>query len=202
MVFLPALMASSGRRVTYLSPPLVAWLVTPLTALPFETALTVWRIALAGSALVAWRLAAPGKGLLRWAHLSAAASIYILYLGFRLGQVTLIVVAALAVCWWLVRHNRPLLAGVALAAITLKPQFAFLVPLTLLAAGYWRAFAGFLLAAVPLTAVSLMAMASEGIHGLPTSSNLAHATGGVPEIHDLNPGGCTPLVGALAAAAA
>ena len=41
MVFLPALMASSGRSVPYLNPPLVAWLVTPLTALPFETALSI-----------------------------------------------------------------------------------------------------------------------------------------------------------------
>src|SRR5207302_10146778 len=202
MVFLPALMASSGRSVPYLNPPLVAWLVTPLTALPFETALTVWRIALAGAALLTWRLAAPGKGLLRWAHLSAAASIYILYLGFRLGQVTLIVVAALAVCWWLIRHNRPLLAGVALAAITLKPQFAFLVPLTLLAAGYWRVFAGFALAAVPLTAVSLMAMGSEGIHDFLTSSNLAHDMVGVHQVTVLNAVGWTTLVVALAAAAA
>jgi hypothetical protein len=202
MVFLPALMASSGRSVPYLNPPLVAWLVTPLTALPFETALTVWRIALAGSALLTWRLAAPGTGLRRWAHLSAAASIYILYLGFRLGQVTLIVVAALAVCWWLIRHNRPLLAGVVLAAITLKPQFAFLVPLTLLAAGYWRVFSGFLLTAVPLTALSLLAMGGKGIHDFLTSSTLAHDMVGVHQVTVLNAVGWLPLVVAVAAASA
>ena len=202
MVFLPALMASSGRSVPYLNPPLVAWLVTPLTALPFETALTIWRIALAGSALLTWRLAAPGNGLWRWAHLSAAASIYILYLGFRLGQVTLIVVAALAVCWWLIRHNRPLLAGVALAAITLKPQFAFLVPFTLLAAGYWRVVAGFLLVSVPLTIVCLLTMGSQGIHDFLTSSNLAHDMVGVHQVTVLNAVGWLPLVVAISASAA
>ena len=202
MVFLPALLASSGRSVPYLNPPLVAWLVTPLSSLPFETALTIWRIVLAGSVLLTWLLAAPGRGLQRFAHLFAAVSIYILYLGFRLGQVTLIVVAALAISWWLIKHNRPLLAGIALAAITLKPQFAFLVPLALVAAGYWRVFAGFLLVSVPLTIVSLLAMGSQGIHDFLTSSNLAHEMVGEHQITLLNSVGWLPLVVAASALAA
>jgi len=201
MVFLPALSASSGRSVPYLNPPLVAWLVTPLTTLPFEAALTIWRIALASAALLTWRLAAPGTGLRRWAQLFAAASIFIVYLSFRLGQVTLIVVAGLAVCWWLIRHNRQVLAGVALAAITLKPQFAFLVPLTLLAAGYRRVFAGLLLAAVPLTAASLVAMGSKGIHDFVTSSSLAHDLVGTHQVTVVNAVGWLPLTVAISAAA-
>jgi hypothetical protein len=173
-VFLPAVLAQSGRILPYLNPPPLTWLVVPLSVLPYGVALGAWSALLVGSLLVAWRLSAPGSGLARFAHLWAALSLYVLFMGLRLGQVILVVVAGMALCAWLLRRNHGLLGGVALSVIVLKPQLAFLVPITLLLAGYWRALFGFALIAVPLGVLSAVAVQPEGIANFVRSAGIAH----------------------------
>src|SRR5207245_51584 len=46
----------------YLNPPTLAWIATPFLAMPFEAALFLWTLLIAGAALLAWRLVAPGSG--------------------------------------------------------------------------------------------------------------------------------------------
>jgi hypothetical protein len=51
-------------------------------------------------------------------------------------------------------HRRPLAAGAILGALVIKPQFALLVPLCLIATGTWRALGAMILSAAVLVVVS------------------------------------------------
>src|SRR5205807_1823531 len=81
-------------------------------------------------------LVAPGRRVVRLIHGVGAAVLLPVFVGILFGQVSLLVVAAVALSWWLLSRGRPWLAGLALSALILKPQIAFLVPLALLLAGY------------------------------------------------------------------
>jgi hypothetical protein len=182
-IFLPALGAAGVRLQPYLNPPPLAWLVLPLTALPYALALMVWSAALAVVAFFTWRLTAPGAGLTRVAYGVVAAALYVDFMGFRLGNVSLLVAGALAACVWLLRQRRPLMAGLLLgAALILKPQAAILVPVALLVAGYWRTTLGSLLVAVPAAVVSAVVLGANGLEQFLVSANLAHSMVGAHQL--------------------
>ena len=138
----------------YLNPPTLAWIATPFLAMPFEAALLLWTLLIAGAALLAWRLVAPGSGLTRAAHLALFLGLFPTAFGLMVGQPVALVAAAVAVAWWLASHQRPVLAGLALSLIAIKPQLALLVPLCLLVAGHGRMFAAWLSATTTATADS------------------------------------------------
>ena len=161
--FLPALAAQTGNWLPYLNPPVFAWLLLPLSLLPYEVALVFWNILILLCLVVTWRLTAPGTLPQRLLLLLAALGLYPVMLGLALGQVTMLVLVAVALCFWLLRRDRPLLAGVVLALIVIKPQAAFLVPVALLAARRYRLCIGFALAIIPIAALSVLALGREGI---------------------------------------
>jgi hypothetical protein len=97
--------------------------------------------------------------------------------GVLFGQVSLVVVAAVAFSWWLLTHGRPWLAGVALSALILKPQMAFLVPVALLLSGYGRVVLAWLAVSLPLALVTLLATGTEVFHHI---SQSLQAVSGVP----------------------
>src|SRR5882757_5220929 len=138
----------------YISPPPVAWLAAPLTLLPFQVAYFVWSALLLGALGWTWYLAAPGTGRLRLVHLAAAIGWLPVIYGLQLGQPGLIVAVGVAGCCALLRRDRPFWAGVALGALVLKPQLAFLVPAALLVSGRYRAFSG---SVVAIGAVAVVA---------------------------------------------
>ena len=149
----------------YISPPPVAWLALPLTALPFNLAYACWSGLLIVALGVTWRFAAPAPdaGRLRVLFFAAALGWLPVVYGLQLGQPGLFVALGVAGSYALLRSGRPLWAGVALGAIVLKPQLAFLVPLALLAAGRYRAFTGSALALGALAILSALALGSSGI---------------------------------------
>ena len=169
--FLPELVAQTGNWLPYLNPPVFAWLLLPLSLLPYGVALVIWNAFILGCLVVIWRVtvwrAAPtltlsqrGRGILL---LLAALALYPVVLGLALGQVTMVVLLAVALCYWLMGRDRPLLAGLVLALIVIKPQAAFLVPIALLAARRYRVCLGFALAVIPMAALSLLAVGRQGI---------------------------------------
>src|SRR5207237_5932479 len=97
------------------------------------------------------------RGIVRAIHGVGAGALLPVFVGVLFGQVSLVVVAAVAVSWWLLSRGRPWLAGLALSALILKPQIAFLVPLALLLAGYGRVFLAWLSASLPVAAITLLA---------------------------------------------
>jgi hypothetical protein len=147
----------------YISPPPVAWLAVPLTALPYPLAYGIWSALLVGALVLAWYLAAPGARRARVIYLAAAIGWLPVIYGLQLGQPGVLVALGVAASYALLRANRPLWAGIALGAIVLKPQLAFLVPVALLAARRDRAFVGSMIALGLLTAASAIALGSAGI---------------------------------------
>ncbi len=143
-----------AQLARYISPPPVAWLALPFTLLPYPVAYWTWSalllVALAGT----WYLAAPGASRLRLIHLMAALGWVPVIYGLQLGQPGIFVALGIAGSYALLRSGRPFLSGLALGAIVLKPQLGFLVPIALLVAGRYRAFAG------AVVAIGLLALAS------------------------------------------
>ena len=156
-VFLAPVTVAVGKPLPYLNPPELAWLVTPLSFLPYPLAAWIWTGFLVAAFVFVWYLAAPGRRMVRLIHGLGAGVLLPVFVGILFGQVSLLVVAAVALCWWLLSRGRPWLAGLALSALILKPQVAFLVPLALLLAGYGRVFLAWLAVSVPLAAVTLLA---------------------------------------------
>jgi hypothetical protein len=155
--------AAFGEGERFLSPPPLAWLIVPLTALGPVAAYWTW-VAISLSALVAaWWLAAPGAGWTRGIWLIAAVAWYPVLYSLALGQPDLLVLLAIVAAWRVAQSDRPLLAGVALALTVIKPQLALGIPLVLLAAGKIRVVAGFAITAVGLTLASLAVIGSQGL---------------------------------------
>src|ERR1700716_229454 len=176
-VFLPPVTAAVGKPLPYLNPPGLAWLVTPLSYLPYTLAGWIWTVLLAGALGLTWYLVAPGRGLVRVIHGVGAAALLPVFVGILFGQVSLVVVVAVAIAWWLLSTGRPWLAGLALSALILKPQIAFLVPLALLLSGYWRLVIAWLAVSVTLGVITLLATGTEVFHHIAQS---LHAVSGVP----------------------
>jgi len=181
-----------GSRITiaelarYISPPPVAWSVLPFTALPYEVAYWAWSALLLAALVAVWGLAAPGPGRMRIIFLAAALGWLPVIYGLQLGQPGLFVALGVAGSYALLKANRPFWAGLALGALALKPQLAFLVPLALLAAREYRAFLGSVVALGVLGAASALALGADGMHayfdrlsfaaGVPVNRELTIAT--------------------------
>jgi len=149
-----------------LYPPPLAWFVAPFAALPFAMGYALWNVLLAAALLVTWWLTVPPSSrLVRLGHLAFAVAVPSVAFGLMLGQVVIVVAAAVSISWWLLRHNRPLAAGLVLSLIAIKPQLALMLPVALLVAGQSRAFLGWAAGSLVMLGVAL---ATIGVAGLET----------------------------------
>lgn len=147
----------------FINPPPLAWLATPFLALPFDLSLVLWSALLLAAAGLAWWLVAPGLLLARLAHLALFVGVFPTAFGLMVGQPVALVAAAVAASWWLAQHERPLLAGVVLSLVALKPQLALLAPLCLLVAGRWRIFLAWSAASALIGVAALALLGAEGV---------------------------------------
>lgn len=149
---------------TYVSPPLLAGLFAPLTALPEPVAYAVWAALSLGGLIWMWHIAAPYSGLAKVALLVLALALWPVLDAFYRGQPVLVLLALVAGAWWLADRDRPLAAGVALAVATaLKPQVVYLVPLALLISGRYRVVLGWAAACVVLAVAFVVALGRSGL---------------------------------------
>ncbi|HEX2648199.1 MAG TPA: glycosyltransferase family 87 protein [Candidatus Dormibacteraeota bacterium] len=151
-----------AQLARYISPPPLAWLAVPFTALPYEVAYWTWSLLLIVALVLTWQLAAPGEGRLRVIFVAAALAWLPVIYGLQLGQPGLFVAAGVAGSYALLRSGRPAWAGVALGVLALKPQLGFLVPAALLAARQYRTFA---FSAIALGALGLISVIALGPNG-------------------------------------
>jgi Glycosyltransferase family 87 len=177
----------------YISPPPVAWTAVPMTALPYTAAYWAWSVILVIALVLTWRLASPGRGLRRLVHLAAAVGWLPVIYGLQLGQPNILVAFGVAACYALLRSGRPFWAGLALGALALKPQLAFLVPVALLVSGRMRAFWGSVVALGVLAGVSAIALGPDGVAAYAARLTFAAS---VPVNRELT---LAPLVGSLSA---
>lgn len=150
-----------AQLARFISPPPVAWLALPFTALPYPLAYWLWSALLVGALAAVCALAAPGHRWIRLIFFAAAIGWLPVIYSLQLGQPGMFVALGVAGCYALLR-DRPLWAGIALGAVVLKPQLAFLVPLALLAARRDRAFLGSVIAIGGLAAASVIAVGPGG----------------------------------------
>jgi hypothetical protein len=147
----------------FISPPPLAWLVTPLLALPFQVALAVWTGLLLAALVWTWHLLAPTEPAVKVAHLALWLGLFPVAFGLMVGQPGALVAAAVATAWWLLRRDRPVWAGLALSLLVLKPQLALLIPLCLLVSGHAKTFGGWLVVTLLVGLVSLALLGPEGL---------------------------------------
>ena len=147
----------------FISLPPLAWLVTPLLLLPFQAGLVVWTLLLLAALVWTWYLLAPPGRFVRAAHLVLLVGVFPVAFGVMVGQPGAWVAAAIATAWWLIKHDRPVWAGLVLSLIVLKPQLALLVPLCLLVSGHARTFGAWLVASLLVGLVALALLGSDGL---------------------------------------
>jgi len=147
----------------FLSPPPVAWAAATLAGLSFEWAYVIWAILTmcAFGAAVVWS-ATNGLSGRALGTVLMVGTVWVLQADY-LGQVVLLVAAALLVAWRLLREEHEVAAGLVLVLVVLKPNTAFLVPACLLASARLRTFVTWLLASA---AVAALAIATTGIPAL------------------------------------
>jgi len=147
----------------FLSPPTDAWLVTPLTPLPFGAAYWVWAalnlVVLAGALIWVSR----SEGIERWLYAAAALAPWWVVHALNLGQVAPLVAAGPVLATRLARERKDIAAGLALSLLYLKPNTALLVPVALLVAGRYRAFASWAAVGVLIAVIALVSMGPDGI---------------------------------------
>ncbi|MEM9138352.1 MAG: glycosyltransferase family 87 protein [Pseudomonadota bacterium] len=118
----------------WLYPP--GWLavILPLGLMPFFWAWLAFGIVSLG--LFAAALWLPARAVPGALPLALAAPVVLMTLA--LGQNSLIFAALLVLALEAIRRDRAVLAGLAIAAMTMKPQLGLAIPVALLAAGQWR----------------------------------------------------------------
>lgn len=163
VVALAQLQLDSGEVAQpFLSPPTVAWLVTPLVPVPYSPSYYLWSLLTLAAYVAALAWSIPSRGLQRWILVAAAIAPWWVLEAVRVGQVVPLVAAGMAVSWRLLRENRNVAAGLALSLLLLKPNTAFMVPFAVLAAGRVRAFAALSTVGAVLVVVALLTVGGDG----------------------------------------
>jgi hypothetical protein len=148
----------------FIHPPLLAWLIAPLTVLPVPAAYALWCVVLLAALVWAWYIAAPYSGLRKLVFFPLALAIWPVLDAFYFGQPSTLQLALVASAWWLCTKERPVAAGAALALATgLKPHTVILVPFALAAAGRYRVFLSWAAIGVVLAAVFALALGASGL---------------------------------------
>lgn len=135
---------------TWLYPPTTLLLVWPLALLPYLPSLLLWTIGQLVLALAVLRRILPHPLALRLAVAFPATFLCLIH-----GQNALLSTGLLGGGLLLLR-NRPAAAGALFAALLYKPHLGLLIPVALIAGGYWRALLGGAAAGVLLLALTLV----------------------------------------------
>jgi hypothetical protein len=160
----------------YVQTPLLAWVIAPLTALPEPAAFVLWTAIGLAAFVVAWMMACPFTGLGRITLLLLGIALWSVEESLRFGQPTLLMLALVAGAWQQTGRSRPVVAGALLAlAVMLKPQDAFLVPITLLVSGRLPVFMAFLASSALLTIAFLLTLGATGANGFLAATAMVQA---------------------------
>ncbi|PIO99913.1 glycosyltransferase family 87 protein [Pleomorphomonas carboxyditropha] len=114
-------------------PPHVLLFVWPLGLLPYHAALILWDVlglaAFFGATKLAFRSLPPARRT--WLSLATVGA-PVVALNIVLGQVGLYI-GALLIAAWILRNDHPVVSGILIGLLTMKPHLGLLLPLVLLA---------------------------------------------------------------------
>lgn len=150
------LFGASLNAHNYSYPPVTLLYTWLFALLPYSVALIAW---LGGTGMLFWRAARPylqGAGLPAWMALAAPASLVNLWAGhygFLIG--------ALWLGAWSALPKRPVLAGILVGCMVVKPHLAVLAPLVLLWRREWIAILAAALTAAAAVGLSLLLFGPE-----------------------------------------
>jgi alpha-1,2-mannosyltransferase len=147
----------------YLNPPVMAWLVLPLSFLPFLAAHVIWTLILFAALAGAWWLLKPEGETPRILWLLGFLALFPAAFSIGIGQPQALVLLALALAVRLRERGHEGWAGAVLAAVWLKPQLAFLLPVALVGARQWRMLFGLAIAGGVVGAAQLVALGPSGV---------------------------------------
>lgn len=146
----------------YHSPPPLALLFVPLTALPYDWAYLVWwgmsLLALVVAVAIPWR-----EHPQRWTGTAAVLTMGGVAITLIEGQVNTLFLLAMSLGLRCLMSQRPSLGGALFGLLWLKPQYALLFALVFLVKGRWRELAGMAATGLGLAAVALMMVGPAGI---------------------------------------
>lgn len=153
----------------FLNPPAYALLMVPLAALPYDLALTLWRILSIAVALLSVmaisRSQDPGKGIGWKIPAIVLLASFPSYGTLMIGQNSFFSLGIYASVFCLLRKRMDLAAGLILSLGLLKPQLFWLLPVALAVMGRWRAVAGWLAGATLMGVVTCLVFGADGING-------------------------------------
>lgn len=161
---LPAGQKIIDSQTAFVNPPLFAWIIAPLTAMPLAYAYALWTLVSLAVLVWAWYVTAPHSGLAKLALLLGALAMWPVTDALYYGQPSLVIIALVAASWWLCSHERSVAAGTVLALATaLKPQVVILVPFAFLAAGRPRLFISWATGCALLAALFAVTLGPTGV---------------------------------------
>jgi hypothetical protein len=174
--------AGATFPVPFVNPALLAWLIQPLATLPLQTGTDVFVainvVAMALSAAILTRRASPRLG----GPLAASLVVIAVFsleagTGILLGQSDGLMLLAATLAVEALDRRHPVIAGLLLAPLLLKPQLVWLVPPVLVIARQWRML-GALIAGAAVVLIGSIAVAGAGhlldAVGLVTAPTYAH----------------------------
>ena len=150
-------LAADSGKMQFGYPPAFLLVALPFGLLPYTLALTGWIVATAAAYLATARRLLPGGAWLALGFPPVAVNAMI-------GQNGLLT-AALLIGTTIALPRRPLLAGLLVGCLVIKPQLGILFPLAFAAGGQWRAFAGAALSTTGLSALALLCFGSAAYTG-------------------------------------
>lgn len=153
----------------WLYPPSAFFVVAPLAALPFGLVKAGWIAATFVAAIAVARLALERKPLAAFSIAFSPATFCTLFVF----QVAWFVAAGLSFAL-AQAARRPVLAGVLLGLLTIKPQYGLMAPVFLLATRNYKAFFAAALAAIGLAALSVPVFGIEAWSSFLNSMNGSH----------------------------
>jgi len=121
------LLGSEGGFIMYPYPPHVAAIYAPLSELPYRVAYALHTAAMVGAFIGALALIRPMVPFVaRWfsATIVVSATAYPVFVGLAGGQNTALSLLLVAAAWRAWHHDRDALAGLALALLLFRPQYA------------------------------------------------------------------------------
>lgn len=130
-------------------PPGFLLLVTPFGLLPFAPAWAAFMVVSVAALALASRPFTAGRPHVLLAMALAPALLPCLLVG----QTSILWLAGLMAALAALRAERPLLAGLFIGLLTLKPQLGLLLPVALIAAGQWRAILSATVTTLALAAI-------------------------------------------------